>query len=233
MPTVRGSWLTRGYFVLRNDGLMREVRDILERSLGQPKGTLSIRMAPEEPGQWKHICWWRAEHAPYREAQFFVQISRDYPILSLGISIEKGFETDDSSMPRGKRMDGRWDWHTFITTSGRIVGSDVGDLARKLKRPITLRSKRKTQTDEAWTTDSFSFVSGNWYNRHEGHFDQDRIVKHLNQVNRERDQWAIVHLACDLSPDDADGLTATDIAAKLLLFNRIRNRLRAPTTKNQ
>jgi hypothetical protein len=40
------------------------------------------------------------------------------------------------------------------------------------------------------------------------------------------DHWAIVHLACDLSPTEADGLTAVDVAGTLIKFNEIRKRLR-------
>jgi hypothetical protein len=40
------------------------------------------------------------------------------------------------------------------------------------------------------------------------------------------DQWAIVHLACDLSRDEADGLTALDLASILITFNEIRRRVR-------
>ena len=83
MATVSADWLKQGYFVLRDDGLMRDVRDILERSLRMGKGSLSVRMYPEEP-KWKHTVWWRQGRAAYKEAQLFVQIARGYPVLSLG-----------------------------------------------------------------------------------------------------------------------------------------------------
>ncbi len=70
MATVSADWLVKGYFVLRNDGLMRDVRDILERSLRMPKGSLAVRMYPEEQ-KWKHTVWWRQRRPAYREAQLF------------------------------------------------------------------------------------------------------------------------------------------------------------------
>jgi hypothetical protein len=44
MSTVSAAWLTKGYCGLRNDGLMRDVRDMLEKSLRMPKGSLHVRM---------------------------------------------------------------------------------------------------------------------------------------------------------------------------------------------
>ena len=82
MATVDASWLTKGYFVLRDDGLMREARDVLEKSLRMPTGSLHVRMFPEEQ-KWKHTVWWRQGRAPYKEAQFFAQIARGFPVLSL------------------------------------------------------------------------------------------------------------------------------------------------------
>src|SRR6185503_4788218 len=90
MATVSPDWLTRGYFVLGNEGLMRDVRDILERSLRMPKGSLRVRMYPEEQ-KFKHTVWWREGRAAYMEAQLFAEIARGYPVLSLGIAIEKGY----------------------------------------------------------------------------------------------------------------------------------------------
>lgn len=230
MATVRASWLEQGYFVLRNDGLMREVRDILEKSLGQAKGSMSIHMAPE-PNKWKHICWWREGRKAYAEAQFFAQIPRGYPILALGLAVEKGFRSSDESQPRVKRMDSRWDWHRLVADSETILDRDVRRLAIRLKRPVTLRIKCKTANAQAWGLDAFSCVNGQWHHRYEGHTDAERITRQLRKIHANRDQWAIVHLACDLSPEEADGLTATKIAGTLMRFNEIRKRLRGSAVR--
>lgn len=92
MATVSADWLTKGYFVLGDDGLMRDVRDILERSLRMPKGSLGVRMYPEEQ-KWKHTVWWRQGRPAYKEAQLFAQIARGYPVLSLGVAVEKGYSS--------------------------------------------------------------------------------------------------------------------------------------------
>jgi hypothetical protein len=42
MATVSAAWLTKGYFVLRNDGLMRDVRDILGRIFERPPSASAV-----------------------------------------------------------------------------------------------------------------------------------------------------------------------------------------------
>ncbi len=73
---------------------------------------------------------------------------------------------------------------------------------------------------------AYSFAGGDWYERYEGHGTKRRIVEHLNEVDGMDDRWAIVHLACDLSPADVHGLTARDLASTLIKFNDIRKRIR-------
>jgi hypothetical protein len=60
--------------------------------------------------------------------------------------------------------------------------------------------------------------------RYEGHGTKRRIVEHLKEVDGMDDQWAM-HLACDLSPADAHGLTARDLVSTLIKFNDIRKRI--------
>jgi hypothetical protein len=220
MLTVNKDWLTKGYFVLRDDGLMRNVRDILARSL---RLSLDVRMYPEEQA-WKHTVWWRHGRAPFKEAQFFVQIARGYPVLSLGVAVEKGYRSLKIAKSASKRMDRTWDWHRLVANADTIVGGDTHSLARRLRaQPLTLRvtvlGKRSGER-------CYSFAGTNWYERHEGHGSESRIVEHLNEVDGMDDKWAIVHLACDISPAEADGLTARDLASTLIKFNDIRKRLR-------
>ena len=225
MATVSASWLTKGYFVLRNDRLMCDVRDTLERSLRIPRGSLSVRMYPEEQ-KWKHTVWWRRGRAPYKEAQLFVQIARGYPVLSIGVAVEKGYPSLKVAKHAAKRMDSSWDWHRLIANAGTILGPDIRSLARRLQRPVTLRVTRTSVSGEGSKTTAYSFAGGNWYERYEGHGAKRRIVEDLNKVDGMDDHWAIVHLACDLSPAEADGLTAVDVARTLIKFDEIRKRLR-------
>jgi hypothetical protein len=225
MPTVSASWLTKGYFVLRNDRLMRDVRDILERSLRVPQGSLHVRMYPEEENKWKHTVWWRRGRAPYREAQLFVQLARAYPVLSVGLAVEKGYPSLKVAKHPARRMDSTWDWHRLMARAGTILG-DVRPLAKRLQQPVTLRVTRTPVSGEGSITDAYSFAAGNWYERYQGHADKKRIIAHLKEVDGMDDHWAIVHLACDLSPAQADGLTAVDVARTLITFDEIRRHLR-------
>ena len=123
-------------------------------------------------------------------------------------------------------MDSRWHWHRLVADSEPILNRDVGRVASRLKRPVTLRLKYKTANARAWELDAFSWVKGQCHHRYEGHTDAERITTQLRKIHAGRDQWAIVHLACDLFPEEADGLTATKIARRLMAFNEIRKRLR-------
>jgi len=95
-------------------------------------------------------------------------------------------------------------------------------LGRRLGRPITVRVNLSGDALKG----AYTFEGGNWYQRHEGHGAKWRLVEQLNDVDGMDDQWTIVHLACDLTPDEADGLTARDLASTLVQFNQIRTRLR-------
>lgn len=123
-------------------------------------------------------------------------------------------------------MDSSWDWHRLVANSKTILGPDVRSLARRLPWPVTLRVTRTPVSGEGSKTDAYSFAGGNWYERYEGHGDKSRIIEDLNKVDGMDDYWAIVHLACDLSPAEADGLTAVDLARTLIKFDEVRKRLR-------
>ena len=127
---------------------------------------------------------------------------------------------------RAKRIDRTWDWHRLIANAETILGPDIRSMASRLRWPVTLRVKRTRVTADGSTTQAYSFANGNWYQSYEGHGAESKIVKHLKKVDGMHDHWAIVHLACDLDPKEADGLTARDLAATLIMFNNIRKRLR-------
>jgi hypothetical protein len=204
MPTVQASWLHKGYFVLRDDGLMRDVRDILEKSLRLRKSSLSVRMYPEDRA-WKHTVWWREARDAFVEAQFFAQIARGYPVLSLGVAVEKGYGSSKVAKTPMKRMSRSWDWHRLIANAEGFL-SDVEDLGERFKRqPLSLRVTVTPASGRGSKTTAYSFVEGAWYERYVGHGTSRKIVQHLRDVNGMDDHWAIVHLSCDLSPAEADG----------------------------
>ena len=120
-------------------------------------------------------------------------------------------------------MDRSWDWHRLVATAGSVLGPDLRSLARRLQRPVTVRV---TVMEDDSRAHAYSFAGDNWYERYEGHGAKWKIVEHLKDVDGMDDRWAIVHLACDLSPAEAHGLTARDLASTLIKFNDIRRRLR-------
>jgi hypothetical protein len=225
MATVQASWLHKGYFVLRDDGLMRDVRDILEKSLRLRKGSLSVRMYPEDQA-WKHTVWWREAREPFVEAQFVAQIARGYPVLSLGVAVEKGYGSIKVGKTPIKRMNRSWDWHRLIANAERFL-IDVEELDKRFKiQPLTLRVTVTPASGRGSKTTAYSFVNGVWYERYVGHATPRKIVQHLRNVDGMDDHWAIVHVACDLSPKEIDGWTARKLASTLIKFNAIRRRLR-------
>jgi hypothetical protein len=182
-------------------------------------------MYPEEP-KWKHTVWWRQGSPAYKEVQLFVQIARAYPVLSLGVAVEKGYPSMTLAKTPAKRMDKSWDWHRLVANAGTVLGPDIRSLGKRLRQPVTLRVTRTPVSGEGSKTNAYSFSGGNWYERYEGHGAKGRVIKHLTDVDGMDDHWAIVHIACDLSPADAEGLTASDVASTLIKFNDIRKRLR-------
>lgn len=231
MTTVQSSWLQQGFFVLGKEGLMPSVREELEKHLGlQPHG-LRISFYPTM-GKWKHTYWWREGAEEYKEAQFFAQISDGYPVFSLGVAVEKGYEIAPPNTPPEKLMDRTWDWHRLVQHAGDVVA-----LASKVNGPLTIRVRKKvnTRTDATfadddksigWATRAFSRVNGKWCERYIGKASKDVIASHIGSVNDEKDVWAIVHFARDFSPREAQGMSARTMAKTLLAFDPIRRRLR-------
>ncbi len=78
---------------------------------------------------WRHVFWWRETEADLAEAQFIASISEEYPILSLGISVEKGRATATKNRPA---LDPTWDWRNLLrrlrfATQGRQQRDGFGN----------------------------------------------------------------------------------------------------------
>jgi hypothetical protein len=126
-------------------------------------------------------------------------------------------------------MDPTWEWHGLMENAERVLGSDVRAVAKRLKRPITLRIRTKAETERAWSLEAFSFVERDWYHRFEGHTSKQKIVDHLQGIHAEPSRWAIAHIACDLYETEAHGSKAVDIASILIAFAEMRQRIRRGT----
>ena len=109
--TAHALWLRQGHYDFRNQkpSYMQAVRSELSRALGLADHPLRIASWPVGP-RWRYTYWWREGKSNYAEAQFFASMAQEYPVLSLGVSVEKGYEGRQRA--KGElRMDRRsWDW---------------------------------------------------------------------------------------------------------------------------
>ncbi len=231
MPTVQSSWLHQGFFVLGNERLMPSVRKGLERGLNLPAGTFRIAQFPMHK-KWRHTCWWREGHLKYVEAQFFAQIAQDYPVLSLGVSIEKGYEGQADAAPE-KQMDldrGVWDWPRLTADAERLLSADIVAIAEALRQPIhiRIRSRKRPLSEEkvGWHSRAFSLIEGSWFERFVGPVGSDTIANAFRDLNGKQDSWGIVHFARDFSPTETEGLEASQLATTLIAFDGLRSCLR-------
>jgi hypothetical protein len=228
--SISASWLLHGYFNLSGQDPSRtttqQIRNELCTALGLPKKSLGIRTFPVGTN-WRHTFWWREADVDYAEAQFFAAISQTQPVLSLGISIEKGRE--DHVRPKAERMDRKtWDWPRLVKNARIVLSTDVVDAANALQQPINLRirCRKRGGEEEAWTRRTFSFVNGAWFERHVGKVDAAVIATYIGVIDNLADTWAYVEFARDLGPTEAGGLSPADATAILLKFSRLRERLR-------
>ena len=234
MPLMKGEWLRQGYFVLGNEGLMPAVSRALEQSLQLTKGHFSIHYYPTHMA-WRHTYWWREGNDAFAEAQFFAQISKAYPVLSLGAAVEKGYTIAPSGMvvrPE-QMMTATWDWHRVLPQLDAVLTEDVPAIAGTLG-DVTLRI----------------LYEHRWQRPHDGEtgagLELDGVHvcgRHVARAIRRRGQCRHDHGVCavcrcearcvshpapcvHLDPAAADGLTATQLAHKLAQFDGVRRRLR-------
>jgi hypothetical protein len=238
MP-LHSSWLSRGNFFdlsAETPPVMQAVRDELSRRLRPCVKKLRIAHFPPG-GTLKHCYWWREGDAAYTEAQFFAEISRSHPVLSLGISIEKGREDEVSSERRRQskpRLDRRtWDWERLMNRLPKVLRVDVPAVAGTPPAPVHLRirSKRRSRgASKAWEARTFSFTEDVWFQRHYGQTDVDTICQYIRGLDEQEDTWVVVQFARDLFPADVEGMSASDAATMLIAFDGVRRRIRARLT---
>ena len=119
--------------------------------------------------------------------QFFVRIDEDCPVLSIGVSVEKGREGVAGNIgPASERMDrATWDWQRLI--EGRLaVLALVPEIAARVQRPVSLRL-RVYHAGQLCLGESltFTFVDGQWFRRHRGNTDMASIASHLEAVDQQ------------------------------------------------
>lgn len=204
------------------------IRDVLSTALG--RGKLKIKKIPAA-SKWKHTFWWREGTVDFAEAQFFMRIAEDYPVLSLGVSVEKGREgAAADSLPQGdsERMDRTtWDWQRFVGRLDEVLRDVVPGCADQLKRPLNLRIHvYHPGASSHVESETFCYTEKRWFHRYRGHGDPAGIVRRLQVLDGDVEKWVVVHFAIDLDPTAVQGLKPSDAASLLVRFEPIRRRLR-------
>jgi hypothetical protein len=162
------NWLLKGHFDFdgqnsRNTTTM-QIRDELRIARSLPPKNLVIANFPSGQTR-KHTYWWRDTEREYGEGQFVAAISKFHPVLSLGVSIEKGVTAATASR-REQIMDSNtWDWQRLVNGLADMLEHDVPSIAKATNEPIhvRIRSRDRTITEvRAWHTRVFSFVQDQW-----------------------------------------------------------------------
>lgn len=232
---ISAAWLLKGHFDFagqdQHNTTTLSIKAGLCEALGLPSDGLQIANYPVGP-QFKHTFWWREGRTDYAEAQFVAAISKEHPVLSLGVSVEKGLEGSAIRRPE-EVMDRRvWDWPRLVARLSDVLSTDVPKVATGLGSPIHLRVRRGARSDGErrwWQTRAFSFVQDRWFERNAGRVrvEAEAVVEQVRELDDRKDLWAIVTITCDLGPAEADGMTPSQAAALLLQFAGIRRRFRS------
>jgi hypothetical protein len=224
-------WLFKGHFDLSKQPphgtTTLQIKNQLSIALGLPKGNgLQVASFPVGP-QKRHTYWWRETELKYGEAQFVAQISKLYPVLSLGVAIEKGRETGaggDWEMDRDV-----WDWDALVEQLPQILSSDIPAVAASSDAPVNVQFWHSIDAEiTGWRTRAFSYVREQWFDRHAGNVfaTADAITAYLMDLNGRKDTWVIVHFVRDLGAKEVEGMSPSAAASILLEFSGIRDRLR-------
>lgn len=227
---LQASWLAQGYFQVTDQ--MQQIRDGLAARLGRSSSALQIAFFPVGP-VWKHTYWWREGEADHAEAQFFARISREYPILSLGVSVEKGLEDSDAA-PFARRhtflMNRRtWDWERLKGRMHDVLKTDVPACASLLERPFVVRFSAQQWVRGAATAEqgrrTFVLLNGRWFERYVGTATESAIAETLRGLDERKDWWVNAYFGCDLSPHEVTGMKPEDAAHILWQCSAVRRRL--------
>jgi hypothetical protein len=230
---IEARWLLCGYFDLShqdsNHTTTQEIRAELSARLRVPR--MQIAMFPIGPNM-KHTFWWRDGAVDYAEAQYFARIAESYPVLSLGVSVEKGLD-DVDHLPAARRdpyLMNRsvWDWPRAVLNANALLAKAIPASAKSLSRPIVLRidAKRVGPTEEIRDSRTYVLAEGAWFRRYVGTAGPKEIAEYLASLDRQRDWWVNLYIGADFGPSEADGMEPRKAAEILLSFKTVRDLLR-------
>lgn len=223
---MESDWANRGYFDFsdfpRGKTPTQIIRGELCQALGLHDRDLGIAFWPVGPS-WKHIVWWRKGERSHAEAQFLMEVAGEYPILSLGVSIEKGFV--ESADDRHRMDRSTWHWSVLLDAGHDILATDVPAIHARAGSPIAIRARvrRDGMLAEAESA-TFVYADGRWWKRCEGGVDAGVIVDKLREFDRLEQDWVDLHFVEDIPAEALENLTPKDVADRLLNFEPLWRR---------
>lgn len=230
---LEGAWLQRGFFNFSQQKprttTTTAIRDELCRGLGLGRGVLHIANYPTR-ANWRHTLWWRDGKEDHVEAQFFAQIAKEHPVLSLGISVEKGLEDQQAAGPKYNLMvRPKWDWVRLVQHLPALLKQEVFECAAQLGSPLLVRLRARCINNGETLLQkrrTYALVDGSWFDRHKGTTTPQEIAGEVCSFDSKADWYVDLHFCCDFAPEEVDGMRADEAAEILLKFNPIRVRLR-------
>jgi len=227
---LQTNWVIRGYFDLGVPPGGESVTKLVQASLASALGR-QIRRASYPVGPaWRYALWWREGDVNFAEAQFFASLSPEYPILSVGVSVEKGLEGPSVGTDEERFMHrSLWDWPRFVASCQALFELDVPACNREVRRSVVVRLRASGRGEESegqkhtWT---FVHHEGEWFERHKGTATPADISEHVRDLDKREDWWVNAHLACDLNASEVGHMTDKDLTTLLLAFAPLRRRIR-------
>lgn len=225
---LKAEWLWRGYFDFGAHDTRRtvtdEIRTGLCKRLGLKKKDLRRKGFPVGPRH-RHIVWWREGTHDYSEAQFVMQIAKSYPVLTLGIHVEKGFEIEEAK--DSQRMDRTtWDWQRLVDNLESAANGVKQAYEELEKRPVFWRIHAWRKGDDGRQSNAFCYC-GEWHHRHHGRGTYKDIGRIIRELDGMKDWLVDVYIGCDFSPADVESMTAGHAAEVLAAFAPLRGELRS------
>jgi len=231
---LQSEWVSRGYFTVKDpeggEPLTKLVRTSIARALGRDSDEIHVAAFPVGPA-WRYALWWREGNDDYAEVQFFAGLSQEHPILSAGISVEKGLEGAAATKARPTQSLDRatWDWPRFVERVEHLLEKDVPECSHRLGRSLVVRfraSGRGTESEGQRETRAYLYEGGAWFQRHKGIATVSDICDHVRELDSREDWWVNTHLCCDLTAAEVSNMNSDDLSEMLLAFAPIRAAIR-------
>jgi hypothetical protein len=224
------AWLEMGFFKFDSARSRStptdEIRRFLARGLHLEPREIRRKGYPVGPA-YRHTVWWREGKHDYAETQFFAQIEHAQPVMTLGLSVEKGYEPPTTPERDSELMDRRtWDWPGLLRSGSEVLGKGVADVSGRLDRSVHVHLAGYAMNPEDRERAYFSFVRGRWYRRHEGTAKTAKVLEKIASFDTRHDWWLDLYIGCAFSPAEVADMDTQAAAEVLLAFAPLRKMIR-------